>query len=285
MKPAAILMLLLLGLPAHADVATAFEAFEARDYAAASERLKALTANGNTSGDVLFRLAASEFRRGNIKAAQSHLDAMTDAGLERLDALMLQGMVHMARLEEVSIFRKVGVAKSALTAWQSAAELDPEFAAAHYAVLSYYANAPGIAGGDRDKARGMLPTLEALDPMYAAVASGVLASKDKDFASAETAFRRATSIDDERAMPWFSLAQHYYQQEAYDDALAALDVYETREQSWQDPDAATITYFRGMALQKQGKHTEAKTVLNRSLQMDPGPRLKARIQEALATSR
>ncbi len=276
-----ILMLQLCGHATAADVAAALAAFHARNYETASAQLAAVLDQQTRSEELMFAAAVSEFRTGNVKVAQDYLDALFEQRPDHLEGLFLQGMLHMARLEEVSVFRKLGVAKSARESWQSMVDIDPDSVSGNYALFSFYINAPGIAGGSKTKAEAIVPALVANDPMYANLAQGMLAEKEDDLTAAEHHFRLATEVEGNRATPWFGLARFYYDHDRFDEALHALRQFEQRNQLWHDPDAAMTHFYRGLVLKMQGKNVEARSSLELALASQPNSRVTKLVNEAI----
>lgn len=65
----------------------------------------------------------------------------------------------------VSLFRAAGYARKTKRAFQRAIELDPEHVAAHQGLISYYLQAPGMLGGDKDEAIALSERLTAFAPV------------------------------------------------------------------------------------------------------------------------
>lgn len=106
----------------------------------------------------------AEVRAGNAKRAEKMVEALIEAEPGNADAHHLHGEVLAARIGEVSMFRKMGMAGRMRKAWEQAIALDPTHVDAHMALVRYYLEAPAIAGGDRDKALELARRLADLDP-------------------------------------------------------------------------------------------------------------------------
>ena len=213
------------------DFADAKSDFDNRNYQKAASKFETLYDKNSKDVDLLFYLARSQYKVASYQDARSTIGHLIDLDPGHKEAHYLAGIVYMALLGEVNIFRKMGMAKSALRSWHTVVELDAEHVLGNYAIFSYYANAPGFAGGDMDKARQVLAKLESISLPYAELANGVLNSKLEKFAEAEKHYLKATEMITDRASPFFAIAQFYFQNEEFEKSLAALERYQQAKKS------------------------------------------------------
>ena len=171
---------------------------------------------------------------------QTPWKTFTSSILSDGEAYYLSGLVYLALIGEVNIFKKVGMANNALSSWKASVAADPGNLDSRYAIFAYYTNAPRIAGGDLDIARAQMNEIEQLDKAYGAMAKGLLLSKEKDMPGAEAAFQEAAALMN-RAGPYFSLAQFYMQTEQYEKAISSVQQFQSREKRWWDPDVAVAS--------------------------------------------
>lgn len=129
-----------------------------------------------------------------------------------------------------SFFTQLGWAKKCRAEFEKAVALDPTDTNARIDLVQYYANAPGIAGGGKDKARVQIRALETLDPARAALMTGYVLEKEKKTAEAETEYRHAVSLG---------------------------------------PDDATIRWRTGRFYERAGRKEEAKASYREALRLDP----------------
>src|SRR5690606_26406827 len=76
-------------------------------------------------------------------------------------------------------------------AWERAVELDGSHVEARLAVMVFYAQAPGIAGGDRAKAQQQAEAIAGINPAQGHRARGTLHSMDGKFDEAVAEFTHA----------------------------------------------------------------------------------------------
>ncbi|XOV89717.1 MAG: tetratricopeptide repeat protein [Pseudomonadota bacterium] len=263
------------------DMDAAMAAFDQRHYAAARPLLERLQDKRADEPQVLFRLAVSQFRTGDLAAAEGTLAELLDVAPDSADAHYLQGIIEITRLNEVSMFRKVGVARSAVAAWEQAVRLNPAHVPALYALFSFYANAPGFAGGDKDRAKELVTRIAQQRESYAELARAILALQQKQESQAISHFQRAVELEPEAAAPRFALAQHYMQVEDYPAAVQALKAFEAVPKQWDDPDQPTTLYFLGAAYKGAGDIAAARESLQAALSGEPNGRIRELAEKAL----
>jgi tetratricopeptide (TPR) repeat protein len=196
------------------------------------------------------------------------------------EAYYLSGLVYLALVGEVNIFKKAGMAKKALSSWEASVAADPGNLNSRYAIFAYYTNAPSIAGGDLDIAREHMNEIEQLNKAYGAMAKGLLLSKEKDLAGAEAAFQQAAILMN-RAGPYFSLAQFYMQTEQYEKAISSVRQFQSREKRWWDPDATVANLVIASANAKLGNLEVARKEAELGLSMNPNKQINKRLNAVL----
>jgi len=257
----------------------AFEAVNDRDYERAIETLTRLSEE-QQDRDVLFHLARVQYQSGDFDSAS---DTLEDFHLQYPgdgEAYYLAGLVYLALIGEVNIFKKVGMANKALASWKASVAADPGNLDSRYAIFAYYTNAPGIAGGDLDVARKLMIEINLLDKAYGAMAKGLLLGREEDEAGAEAAFQEAAVLMN-RAGPYFSLAQFYMQTEQYEKAIASVRQYQNREKRWWDPDITIAHLLIARANAELGNAEAAREEATLGLSMNPNKQTRKLLNETL----
>lgn len=152
---------------AHA-VSFDMDAFDSAAARCDVEQMQSLSGGDHPASPSLARARAQ--LRLALDDSEAALDILDDAA-ERYPAdpeiHFQQAQVLVRRIDEVSVFSKLGVARRALAAFRRAAELDPEDPKYLSAVAEYYRQAPGIAGGDTDEAQNWAQRLKGVAPQHA----------------------------------------------------------------------------------------------------------------------
>ncbi len=277
-----LLLIPLTGLPVLAgDFERAREDFNHHRYDRALETFEALYDKDNKDRRVLFCLAKTQLRMGDYAASGKTVEKLLSMEPDHVEAHYLAGVAAMLQLQEAGIFRKLGLAKSALASWQTVLELDPDHIQGHYAVYSYLMTAPAIAGGDPEKALTHLHRLEQLSPAWAELARGDLEAKRNHTEAAEQHYLNAVRNITDRASPWFTIARFYERNDQFDKALAAFREYRKAHKVWHDPGQAVTFYSIGRIHAELGNVEQARRFFNQVLVNWPNRRLRSLTMKAL----
>ena len=277
----AFIVSIFLALIARADEAifTALEAESERDYTAAIKILKTLSKK-EEGRNVLFYLARAHYLSGDYSSASKVLERLHQNYSADGETHYLSGLVNLALVNEVNIFKKVGMAKKALKSWESSVAADPKNIDSRYAIFAYYATAPKIAGGNVEVARVLMAQINGFDAGYGAMAAGQLFSKEGDYARAESAFQKATVLMN-RAGPHFSLAQFYMQTEQYNKVFSSIEKFFHLEKRWWDVDITGAYLILAKANAELGNIEEARKMASRGLKKNPIKQIRRELEETL----
>lgn len=210
-----------------------------------------------------------------------------------------------AALEEVqraSIFRKLPLASKARKALERAVELDPANVEARGFLFAFYRQAPGVAGGSRERARQQADAMVKLDPVRGHLARASLDDEEGDLAGGERDYLAAIDADPARAGSYASLGQMHVRAAAYEKAFAIFErglaaapghlpllyqVGRTAAMSGQrlddgeralqdylegttDPQWRSAAYWRlGMLHEHRRRHADARAAYEQALRIDP----------------
>ncbi len=128
--------------------------------------------------------------------------------------------------------------------FETAVALDGSNVGARSDLAEFYAEAPGIVGGGKDKARRQAEQLAARDAPSAHWIQGLLAEKDNDPAAAERHYRAAVEASKGDGGRWLDLASFYKRAGRIQDMQHAIDraVAADTKRGEVFYDAATILY-------------------------------------------
>ncbi len=163
------------------------------NYAAAAKAFAQLQAESPHDAAITARLARLDLLLGKPEQAVDWAKKSVALAPHSARYQILLGDAYTSYVNDVSIFRKLGVAHKIRDAYQKATQLDPDNADAHFSLTMFYLLAPGIAGGSDDKAAEQIRTLAKLDPGMADLAQARRATKDKQDAKVEGLLRKAAA--------------------------------------------------------------------------------------------
>lgn len=173
---------------------------------------------------------------GGLDQAIELAEAWAKREPQNSQAFLWLGRVYGRQALEASVFTKLSWAGKCREAWETAVKLDGNNIDARFDLLGYYLQAPGVAGGGRDKAEATLPEIDAIHPSYGQLARGQMASASKDMAGARRHFEAAVEADPASARARMALAGLHLREQRNAEAravwqqalqLKADDVYAT----------------------------------------------------------
>ena len=146
----------------------------------------------------------------------------------------------------------MGLAKKTRAEFERAVELDPKNWEARLDLAEFYASAPGIVGGGKEKARGQAQALASFNPAVAHYVTGQIAEKNKDTVSAEHEYRAAIEASHGTAHAWLHLAQFFRHAKRLDEMEQAMQTMESspvdRPESLMDGASLLLHAGRGFPL-------------------------------------
>ena len=216
------------------------------------------------------------------------------------------GRAHGMQAEKGSKFKALFRAKRAKKEFEKAVKLDSTNLEARRDLMQYYVAAPGIAGGDKKKAKKQAEIMQGLDSCYGAYAWGLFWQAENDFDKAETYLRKAVELDTSSDyFATYRLGSLLQRQERYHEAaevfeklynghpdqtyalyqigrsyVFAKDSLDKAERCFKqylqiepkegDPDLAAGAHWRlGMVYDLQGKKDLAIAELEEAVRLDP----------------
>jgi tetratricopeptide (TPR) repeat protein len=132
------------------------------------------------------------------------------------------GRVYGEKADHSSFLSAAGLAKQARIAFERAVQLDPRNWEARADLGEFYAEAPGIIGGGKDKARAQADALLSLNPAMGHWVLARIAEKDKQPALAEQEYRAEIAASHSGARAWLDLAGFLRAEKRFDELLQAL---------------------------------------------------------------
>ena len=179
-------------------------------YDDAHAALDALQAQAGESPALLFRRGRLAFFEEDYEAAEELLDRAIDGRGAQAEYHLWRGHAAGMRATTGSMFKALGRGKRCKREYEQALAIDPRHRDALFSLLLYHLQAPGIAGGDRERAPELAERLRAADPATGRQAWYLIhAIADEDSARAEAALKEAIRLAPERLESHAMLARFY----------------------------------------------------------------------------
>lgn len=167
--------------------------------------------------DFEYRYAQSLLGVGKDRDALSAIKKAVSLAPRKASYYRFMGQVYGALAENANIFHALGLAKDVLSAFKMAVMRAPHDPKSLADLATYYIDAPGIVGGNRNKAHKIEDTLQKLDPLYALRVKAHEAVEDHHFKTAETLLRQAIKLDDTphsaQTLAFLYMRRHRYRKE------------------------------------------------------------------------
>ena len=205
------------------NLQTGVQFFEAGELGKAKEFFEKFVDENPENPEGFFYLGRISFRKSDLKKAEKNFKKSVE--LEPNSSLYHTwlGDTYGNRINNVNYFKKIGMAKNIKKHYEMALRLDESNTKALNGLIIFYAEAPGIFGGSKDKAREFAAKLKELDKYMGYLAFARIYQKDKKYNLAEKEYIAAVSEFPEKLNARFQLGYFYQRQEQYS---KAFDLFE-----------------------------------------------------------
>lgn len=204
-----LLLLALLSPCVWADLQTAIDAYEQGN----DEQAKTLFTVLREQPQAKLYLARI-WQNEDLDMAENWINKALTQDPDNPLAHFVKGSVMANQASNSSIFSAYGYAKDSLKAFKKAVELAPDNVQYRYGLMQFYSQAPGIAGGDKEKALEQIEAIEELNPI-----SGI---------KARLSFYRESENNTEYERLLFKARQEYPDKADFH-YMAALDLQEQQQ--------------------------------------------------------
>jgi tetratricopeptide (TPR) repeat protein len=247
-------------------IARAHRGFQAGEYARTAERLQEEIRVAPHDARLHYWLARCRYELGEFEAAIAAAERALGRDHGRSEYHQWLGRALGGRAEQVSRLSAFGLAKRVGREFEAAVRLDPHNLRAQRDLIEFYARAPGLVGGGRDKAWRQVEALAAIDPVEGCLARAQLWIVQRRPESAEAEYQAALRARPAAIGAYLEAADFYEQR---GDGVRLGELAEAAARI--DSSAPQVTYDRGVAAALGGRDDEAERQL-RSFLDDFPPR-------------
>jgi tetratricopeptide (TPR) repeat protein len=189
----------------------------------AQELFENFVESNSENPEVHYYLGRVYFNRDDLKKAEKHLKKAVE--LEETNSLYHTwlGNLYGTKVNRASIFKKGGIAKNIRKHFERALELDPDNLDAREGLIQFYNEAPGIAGGDRKKAKQHARILKEKDSFLGRRAFWQIFEKEKKWDLAEAEYKAAIEEFPERIGIKYRLGYFYQGRKKLSEAFEVFE--------------------------------------------------------------
>ncbi|MEK6757003.1 MAG: tetratricopeptide repeat protein [Bacteroidota bacterium] len=158
-------------------------------------------------------------------SAVDHMERAVELNPNSADYQYGLGAAYGTKAQNAGFIKQAFLAPKVKSAFLKAVELDPKHVEAHIGLAQYYQQAPGIMGGDNEKAWKEADVIVQLDEVRGRAFKAGLYLADKKMPEAE---RELTTLTTNRAKDWRAwraAGSFYLRNQRSDDAIAVFQKY------------------------------------------------------------
>lgn len=132
---------------------------------------------------------------GDLEGAQKLTEQAVALDPNNFQAHFQLADIYGDQASKASLFRQMKLAGGLRRELETTVRLDPNFSDAHFGLMQYYLQAPGIAGGSKDKARSELAAIRKISAAQGFLAEAEFAQHEKQTGGLEELYRKAHEAD------------------------------------------------------------------------------------------
>jgi tetratricopeptide (TPR) repeat protein len=159
--------------------------FNQERYDGAKEIFKTILEENDNIAEAHYYLAKCLFRLGDLDEAIEHGDKAVELDDENAEYHFDLGMMYAEDARDASIFSAPFIAGNIKEQFQRTIELDPDHLQGRIGLAQFYLQAPGISGGDVDKALEQAQIVLTMDEMQGRFLLSRIYVEKEDFNNAE----------------------------------------------------------------------------------------------------
>lgn len=247
------------------DIATGIQLFDAKKFSEAKQFFASYAKNNAKDPVAAYYQGRLFLREGNYDQAIDWLEQAIKLDETNSDYHFWLGRAYVVKAQRAGMLKKASAAKNIKKSFERAVELNPANLDARMGLVQFYAFAPGIMGGSKDKARDQAKAISQQNVHQGYLAFGLIHVMNQQFDEAEQAYQSAIKANPDDFQAYFSLGYLYAQKKQYDEAIA---LFENVLQS--HPDLVAAHFHLGRLAVMSGKNLDkGEENLKKYLQTEP----------------
>ena len=203
------------------SIAEAMKLLAAKDYDGARKTLETVISRDGSDAAARYqlgRLLAGHYR--DFDAAEEMMEKAVENADGNAEYHFFLGSVYGTQAQLAGILSKFSYAKKTRNQFERAVTLQPDSVRYRSALLSYYLMAPGIVGGDVEKAREQAQEILRRDAFEGHMALARISDSEKEPENAEKEYNLAIAARPASWRPHHLLGYLYLRMKRNDDAVA-----------------------------------------------------------------
>ena len=225
--------------------------YEQGELDTAESQFKGMQSADPGRADTYYYLGLIEQSRGEFLEAAELFEQAVERDQQQSTYYQALGEAYGSAIQNVSFFKQMSVSGKIKSAFEKAVELDGENIDARAGLVTWYVNAPGIAGGSPEKAREQALEIASRDTFRGHLAMASVFQTEGDDEAAEREFRAAIEDSPDEMDAYLVLGIFLTNKERYAEAMQVYD-----EGLVRNPTDMSITYQVGRTASISGEYLE-----------------------------
>lgn len=233
--------------------------------AAAKQTFESIIDRDDKNAEAHFRLGQVYMTKAfeDPDNAVDHIERATEINPARADYAFAMGQAYGLKTMRAGVLKKAFLAPKVKTWFEKTVELEPRHLGGHVGLAQYLSQAPGIMGGDMEKAWKETEIVRQLDPFQGTVLKAQLLEREKKYVEAEQEMKSFVTSRPKEWRVWKNLGYFFIRRSDYGKAIEAFNKYtEIR------PDTADSFDSLGEAQLKKGAYDHAEVSFKKALALD-----------------
>ena len=242
--------------------------FAAGEFDKAKEIFESLLEENEENAEAHYWLGRIYLRLGDIDEAVDHGEESVELDKKNAEYHFRYAQALGREVQEASIFRQPFLAPSVLEEFEKTIELDPGHVGGRVGAAQYYIRAPGIMGGDNDKAKEYAEMLIEMGESQGFLILAQILEGDNKIDEAEHVYAKFdTAFNDSTDNPFFYNSYGYFLLKVKKYNLA---IQKFKRQVDLAPTSANSYDSLGDGYRAAGNLEEALTSYKKAVEIDPG---------------
>jgi len=195
----------------------------ARRFDDAKPAIDAMLARNGKDPAALYLMGRLTYAQGNSGRAVDWFEKAVDGDENNATYHLWLGNALGDEAQKASKFRQPFLARRVKNEFERAVALDPRSVLARQGLVDFYSVAPGIMGGDMNKAKQQANEMLPLSGMRGHYALARIAERQKDSVTAERELKASVAAQPDSTFGYANLAGFYRRHERWDEAFATWD--------------------------------------------------------------
>jgi len=249
------------------DLTKAKELFKEKKYDESKSLLEEIIDKDRKQAEPHYLLSKIFYAKNDIDNAEDHAEKAVKLAPDSAEYHYWLGVCYGRDAQSASIFRQPFLAADVKKEFQKAVELNPNHINAHYGLAQFYLFAPGIMGGDDNKAMEQAGVVERLNEISGRMLFAEIYFHQKKFeqASNECAILEKKIGSDSKYHGFYNMYGYVLLNEGKVDT--AIEKF--KKQVELAPNDANAHDSLGEGLLKKGLLKESLAEYNRAIEIDP----------------